>query len=414
MNVPQQRTPLSPPRLPAGLRTAGILSVALLLPAFPLARAQNPVLDAPAPSQNTGYPVTGHVVCADTQRSARFAGITLISASQDDEGGGRGGRASARTDLDGNFLIPNVAPGDYYVTGQLTGYINEAPLIQTALQNSQSSPTAPVIPANVPRIRVSAGGASAQLSLQRGGVIAGTVQWDDGSPAAGVGVGTVAAPAAGQGSSTTGNGLFGGPGGGPGGSFNGGQTDDRGHFRLSGIAPGNYVVRASVQAPAPALSAAANTDRRAFARNLNLSVYAPDKLRRTDAAVVTLTAGEERSDLNITMNLNILHSVSGTVSSTAAPVRSGSVTLTDTTDSTLNRTGTVNPDGSFLVPYVPPGSYTLRANVSATAASFGRGGQAPASTVRFGPLQESLTVTDGDLTGLTLNVTAATASASTQ
>ncbi len=390
--------------------------VALSLAGRPSAGAQTPAVDVPAQPQSTGYPVIGRVVCADTQRSARFANVTLISAAQDGEGGGRGGRASARTDLDGNFLIPNVTPGDYYVTAQLAGYINDAPLIQSALQNSQSSPNSPSIPANVPKIRVTAGGASAQLSLQRGAVIAGTVQWEDGSPASGIGVSTVAAPTAGQGSSAgAGTGFLNGQGlggGGFGGGFSGGQTDDRGHFRLSGIAPGTYLVRASVQAPAPAVSA----DRRTFARTLNLNVYAPDKLRRTDAAVLTLVPGEERNDVAIIMNLNALHSVSGTVSSTSAPVRSGTVILTDTTDSSLSRTGTVNADGSFLVPYISAGSYTLRANVSPTAGSFGRGNQTPdASTpnVRFQPLQESLTVTDSDLTGLALTVTVATASTTT-
>ena len=399
---------------------AAILCAALSSFALPQAQAQNPAAEAPPQAQNIGYPVTGRVICADTQRSARFANVTLISAAQDDEGGGRGGRASGRTDLDGNFLIPNVTPGDYYVTAQLAGYINDAPLIQTALQNSQSSPNTPSIPANIPKIRVNAGGASAQLSLQRGGVIAGTVQWDDGSPAAGVGVSTVAAPTAGQGSSAitgtgfpNGQGPGGGFGGGFGNGFSGGQTDDRGHFRLSGIAPGAYLVRASVQAPAPAISA----DRRTFARNLTLNVYAPDKLRRTDAATVTLAAGEERDDVAITMNLNTLHSVGGTVSSTSAPVRSGTVILTDTADSTLNRTGTVNPDGSFVVPYIPAGNYTLRANVSATAQTYGRGNQGAASAtpvVRFQPLQESLTVTDSDLTGLALTVTVATTSNTAQ
>ncbi len=372
------------------------------------ARAQNASGDVAVQPQTAGDPVTGRVVCADTQRAARFANVTLISATADEEGGGRGGRASARTDLDGNFLIPDVAPGDYYVTAQLTGYINEAPFIQAALQNSAGTPSAPAISVNVPKIRVVAGGASAQLSLQRGGVIAGTVQWDDGSPAAGVSVSTVAPPAAGQGTSpAAGTGFYAGPG--PfGGGFSGGQTDDRGHFRLSGIAPGSYVVRAGVQAPAPAITA----DRRSFARNLTLNVYAPDKLRRIDAAVVTLTPGEERSDLTITMNLNALHTVSGTFSSTAAAVRSGSVTLTDSADSSLNRTGTVNPDGSFVVPYVPAGNYTLHASVSPVAQIFGRGGQTSStapSAVHFQPLQESLTVADGDLTGLSLSVTAAAA-----
>ena len=410
----------------AGRACLGI-AAALLLCAAPPVRAQNasaPSTLQPQAAAASTATVTGHVVCADTQRSARFAQVSLIPATEGDDGGfeggfggGRGGRLSARTDLDGNFSVPGVPPGDYYVTGQLTGYINEAPAVQAALNATTSSPTAASFPADVPKIRVGSGGASAQLSLARGAVVAGTVLWDDGSPAAGVGVGVVVAP-----SSTTGvssnaqpnNANF---GGGFGGNFGGGagtQTDDRGHFRLSGIAPGAYLVRASVQAPAPASS---NAGGRNPGRTLNLTVYAPDKLRRTDAATVTLTPGEERNDLAITMNLAALHSVSGAVGSASAPVHSGTVRLTDTTDSSLTRTGNINLDGTFLVPYVPAGNYTLNAIASSQAPVYGRGGSngpAAASTVRFQPLQESVTVTDSDLTGLSLNVTPTTTPATTQ
>ena len=272
-----------------------------------------------------------------------------------------------------------------------------------------------------PKFRVSAGGSSAQFSLQRGGVLAGTVQWDDGSPAAGVGIGTVPVPApAGAGSAAaagpavgSGTGFGGGFGNGFGGGqngFNGAQTDDRGHFRLSGIAPGTYWVRASVQAPAPAVT----VDRRTFPHNLNLAVYAPDKFRRTEAASVTVAAGEERNDLSVTMNLAVLHTVSGTVSSTGGPVRSGTVALTDSTDSSLNRTANVNADGTFLVPYIPAGNYNLHAAVSSAAPTLARGGQLPGSgsaTVRFEPLEESLTVGDSDITGLSLNVAVVAATA---
>lgn len=376
-------------------------------------RVQGPQIALPAdipvpPETSAGYPVTGRVVCADTQRAARFANVVLVPAAPEGEGGGRGGRASARTDLDGNFLIPNVPPGEYYVTAALSGYINEAPILQAALANA--SPSANSIPAGVPKIRVSAGGSSAQLSLERGGVLAGTVQWDDGSPAAGVGIGTVPVPAAaGAGTAAAGS-AFGsgaGFGGGFGNGFSGSQTDDRGHFRLSGIAPGTYWLRASVQAPAPAVTA----ERRTFPHNLNLAVYAPDRFRRTEAAAVTVAAGEERNDLSITMHLAALHSVSGTVSSAGGPVRSGTVTLTDSTDGALNRTGNVNADGTFLVPYLPPGNYNLRAAVSSGPLILARG-QLPgtgSATVRFDPLEESLTVADSDITGLSLNVAVAAA-----
>ena len=77
----------------------------------------------------------------------------------------------------------------------------------------------------------------------------------------------------------------------------------------------------------------------------------------------------------------------------------------------MNRAGFIGADGSFVVVDVPPGNYLLAVNASSQAPAGAVRGEVPASAgVRFQPLQESLTVADSDVTGLTLNVTAATAS----
>ena len=399
------------------LLAAGLVCLVEVLAAGRTPKAQGAppppgVPQIPAIPQVSGYPVTGRAICGDTQRPARFAEVMLIPATED-QGGGRGRRLSARTDLDGNFTVNGVEPGDYYVAGQMTGYINQSQQVEAALRAGGDTSTAL---AGIPEVHVSAGGATTQLTLQRGGVIAGTVTWDDGTPANGVQVSAQPAPTTGTGTGSTGSsqlqtGSFRlGIGGAPFGfaAYGGAMTDDEGRFRVSGLAPGSYLLRASVQAPAPQRGDGG------FTRTLNLSVYAPNKMRRTDATAITLAAGEERDDVGVTLGLAGLHSVSGVVSSSSAAVRSGSVSLTDQTDSSLNRTGVINPDGSFLVPYVPPGNYTLRVMASANAGyGFGRGGgqgSASTSTVRFQPLQESVTVVDSDLTGLTLNVTPSTAS----
>lgn len=381
-----------------------LLCLAWLTPALAAQTVQAPPPPPPPAPQVTGYPVAGRVVCADTQRPARFAEVMLVPASTGTSDFDRGRMATGRTDLDGRFSIDNVPPGDYYATAEMTGYINEAPAVRIAL--SQGGDALNAI-ASVPRVQVSAGGATVQLSLQRGSTIAGTVQWDDGSPAAGVQV-------AAQSPSTTGAQATVPFGGGFGrqiapGFGNGGQTDDRGRFRLSGLLPGSYVVRASVQSPMPAVP---GSEQGRFQRLMSLNVYAPNKLRKTDATVITLAAGEERPDVNIVLGLSGMHTVSGQVSSSAAAVRSGSVQLTDQTDSSLNRRGTIAADGTFLVPYVPPGTYTLRISASSQAPNYGRGG-GPSSTdaaTRFQPLQESVTVADSDLSGLNVTVTPATTS----
>lgn len=382
------------------LRFLACLVFAGLLSTVPLdAQMQSlPVIVPPAP-QPAGYPVVGRVTCADTQRPARFAQVMLLPVSTAAGDNDRGRMVSGRTDLDGRFSIGNVPPGDYYATAEMAGYINEAGPVRLAQGQGGDAVNAL---SSVPRVQVTTGGGSVQLSLQRGGVLSGAVQWDDGSPAAGVQV-TAQAPAA-QGGLQDGQALqrtffpaFG----------NTGQTDDRGRFRLSGLAPGSYVLRASVQSPMPAASGG---EQGRFGRLVSLNVYAPNKLRKTDAAVIPLAAGEERSDVNVVLGLSGMHVISGQVSSSSVQVRSGSVQVVDQTDSTLSRRGSIASDGTFTVPYVPPGTYTLRVSASTQAVGAGRGGASGTSdaAVRFQPLQESVTVTDGDLTGLNLTVTPST------
>lgn len=372
--------------------------------------------------------VAGRVICQDTQRPARFAEVTLIPVEEaagggddDDRFGRRGRRGSARTDLDGNYTVTNLSPGAYYATATATGYVSTmAALVARA---GSTADTASLI-AGLPQVQVSGSGTgTANLSLERGAVIAGKVLWDDGSPAAGVGVAAVLSTT-GTGTGRrqfTGLGAFGGPGG-PGGGF--AQTDDRGSFRLTGLAPGDYVVRASFAAPAPVGAAVGGPG--GFGggpgRAVNIALYAPGKVRRADAQVVTLALGEERGDVMFAADLRALHSVSGRVSSAGDPaVHSGMVRLVDTMDTTLSRTAMLNADGSFTVPYVPAGSFTLSVNASsAMQQGFGGGGArrggsnaaggTPATT--FQPLQQTLTVTDTDVSGLNLTVVPATTAAS--
>jgi hypothetical protein len=98
-----------------------------------------------------------------------------------------------------------------------------------------------------------------------------------------------------------------------------------------------------------------------FTKSSPLLIYSPGTLHKKEAAKVTLSTGEEKGDVNITVNLTGLHSVNGTIASAVDhhALNAGSVTLTDTTDKDLKRTATVDATGAFTVSYVPSGTYTL-------------------------------------------------------
>jgi hypothetical protein len=400
----------------AGMRVAGRIAIAMVV-ACGVARAQ----DAPPIAGNTvqfGMPqvnqqrvmatVTGRVTCSDTQRAARFATVTLIGAdqvqSQGNNGGGFGRRVTARTDMDGNFAV-QAEPGDYYVTATAMGYASPVAEVAARLQ---SGATAADLLASLPEVHVAeSGGATANITLDRGAVIQGRLQWDDGTPATGVNVSVQStAQSTNQPSDLTRvvSQLGGGFGGGLGGFQ---SSDDRGVFRVTGLAPGSYWVRATMMTPSADPGAGGPQ------RMSSIVMYAPGKVRRTDAQVVMLKSGEERDDLQFVLDLSSLHTVSGHVGSTdQGNIEAGTVRLTDSQDSSLMRMAMIQPDGSFVVQWVPAGTYTLAVSNASNVPSqgFGRRQQSDSSSssTSYAPFQESLTVTDTDVSGVGVTLTPAT------
>ena len=92
----------------------------------------------------------------------------------------------------------------------------------------------------------------------------------------------------------------------------------------------------------------------------------------------TLKSGEERDDLQFVLDLSALHTVSGHVGATdQGNIAAGMVRLTDSQDSSLSRMAMIQPDGSFVVQWVPAGTYTLAVSNASNVPSqgFGRRGQ---------------------------------------
>jgi hypothetical protein len=115
------------------------------------------------------------------------------------------------------------------------------------------------------------------------------------------------------------------------------------------------------------------------------------------------------------LDLSTLHTVSGHVGATdSGNIEAGMVRLTDSQDSSLTRMAMIQPDGSFAVQWVPAGTYTLAVSNASNVAppAFGRRGQSSGSGTSYAPFQESLTVTDTDVSGVGVTLTPATGSSS--
>lgn len=329
------------------------------------------VMTPMAMAQQAGT-VTGHVTCGDTQRPARFAGVVLLGVPKEASpstpkphgeaatfGAAMNGVSLAQTEtgLDGSYSAVNVAPGDYYVFASVPGYVQPTALVQAAI-DAGADPAKQLPELQVVHVGPD-GASSVDITVQRGGAISGHVMWDDGSPAARAIVVAV---------STKGGeknlppqlaivGVAGGLGSGGVASI----SDDLGHYRISGLAPGEYVVKAMMQLQSGMSMMAGVFNMNGLKATEPLVAYAPMTFHKAQAKALTLHAGDELKGEDLTINLTGTHSVSGRVVSAedGHGLSSGTVELTDASDKDVVRGAPVDSNGNFTVEFVPQGTYNL-------------------------------------------------------
>lgn len=340
------------------------------------------VAQQPVSAAGTGS-VTGHVTCGDTQRPARFAVVMLLlvpktitpaadpNAKPDDATIAATMKSAmsgmnivqTQTGMDGSFVASNVAPGDYYVFASVPGYVQPINQVQAA-QEAGADLSKPL--AGIPIVHVTAErSAAADVTVSRGAAVSGKVLWDDGSPAPRVIV-TVEASGPDGASKTPPKplppqfamlSLAGGMGGGGVVSI----ADDLGQYRIAGLAPGSYIMKATLQVHQNFSMQAGSMNLSSMMADKPLVLYAPKALHKADAKPVKLGAGDEVTDEEITVNLAGMHTVSGKVASAEDHhgINSATVELTDVSDKDMVRAAGVDASGNFTVTFVPPGTYNL-------------------------------------------------------
>jgi hypothetical protein len=155
------------------------------------------------------------------------------------------------------------------------------------------------------------------------------------------------------------------------------STDDRGQFRLGGLRPGKYRVKATPQAMPfpPEIRSDGSKELR------DAGTYYPGSMTAQTAQRLEVKAGAEVSDIDIKLVQTPIVQVSGKV--TGLPAGAKNV-MVNTFPS--GQGGGVKPDGTFSLWRLDPGKYTLQAQNWA-------GGQ---SRLMSSPLEIEVTTADLD------------------
>ncbi len=354
-----------------------------------------PGLATPNMAQDSSAPlgaglVLGRVVDAASGRPIPGATVILASGPTAPLGPTSQAPPSAMTNNAGYFLFRDLARGSYPITVTASGYISGA--------NGRLQPDGPSRPVTLDdNERVT----DVVIRMWKYGVVSGTVRDERGDPMVSVGVRVLRR--------TTGGRLA---------NVLQSQTDDRGIYRIAGLAPGDYyvgVLASTGSVPAalsavirqPGSPAAADLRRdlpvavaamtfggegirvgdsmvsttgpfgnRSLAPHVGAdgrmtgyqSTYHPAAMTLPEAEAVRVGSGEERSDVDINVRLTPMLTIAGTVVGPEGPAANIGVMLMQSSldgVSTLpgleTSTTVTGPDGRFTLLGVGPGQYRLKA-----------------------------------------------------
>lgn len=327
--------------------------------------AQQPAAAAGTPEQPKKATLEGIVVHAMTKEPVRRADITLIPMP--DGGRGRGGgrpgsgpgpafsiwpetpnSRRVTTDATGKYVFTDVDPGRYMVRAQRNGFL--------ASTYGQRNPGAMGMSGTPLEVEAGESLRELRILLTPQAVIAGRVLDDEGEPVQNLIVQVLS------------NQLIRGkrqfaPRGGA-------QTNDRGEFRLTNVAPGSVYLQISP----PGRGAGGGTPRDTAVEQDYVPMYYPGVFDAAQALKIDVTPGAELSGFEMKLQKRRVFSITGRVvdEATGQSPRNYFVNLMPRdvpffgiAAQQFNRM----PDGSFRIGGVAPGSYNLQ-----ISAGDGRGG----------------------------------------
>ena len=340
------------------VRTAALAAACLCSVAWPSAEQQ----PSPPPPPATAV-IAGRVVDAADDRPLQ--GVTVALAGGARGAAGRGGNAGriVMTDSQGRFVFVGLMPGRYQILPQQNG-----------------NAAVPVVTLRAIELAADEKLMNLVFRLHRLASISGVVTDDNGDPV--VGMGVIASRRAIQNGQVV---VL---------PANESRTDDRGAYRIANLQPGDYVVCACRRDQMPvdgvllttlagnpsqlmglasrALKVGADAASIETARTF-APAFHPSGGLMSRATHIALGDGDERTNIDIAVNVVRAARISGTVVGAPGSVHSSSIRLRlagEMPDSTpAIEPMLVQPDGRFDFVGVPAGSYVI--NVAMTSTPLG-------------------------------------------
>jgi protocatechuate 3,4-dioxygenase beta subunit len=313
----------------------------------PAGKPESAVLAVPKAEARTGQ-IGGTVLCDDTHKPARGAKVSLSGGAADPDRHDVVHRETL-TDNEGHYNFNSLASGHYRITVNLPGYIGyrhedpspDAPRATDGSTATKISNTDTVTLRPVERL-------VHNLILERGAALSGRVYFSDGTPAINMHIYLETIATSGATNKPPLNAepnIV---------RISGSQnrvTDDRGYFRITSIPAGVYRV---VGVPVvQGFDAVQNFDWS------GLSIYSGNTYHRDAAKTYELRAGEEIGDIEIEVPLDLYKVAGNAMSSDGRSPNVGTVTLTQSSDTSMHAVTHLLRDGSFAFNGVPPGTYKL-------------------------------------------------------
>jgi len=297
-----------------------------------------PPRDARPPAVTGMAAIRGRIFAADTGRPLRRARVAVSAPELGPE------PRQTSTNVDGRYEIRDLPAGRYSVTVTRAGYLQ--------LRYGQRRPLEQGKPLQVLDKQAIE---NVNFSLPRMSVITGRVLDEMNEPVAGAQVLAMRSMYF-EGRRR----LVPATGGGP-----AGLTDDAGQFRVLGLPPGTYYLRAMMR---DTWTVSENGVEQTYGYAPS---YYPSTTNIGDARRLTVGIGQEASNNDIALIPGRAVSVSGTAfDSHGRPLAGQSVSLTQETRGPgmgmfmSAGSGNVKPDGTFTIKSVPPGEFKLMARAS--------------------------------------------------